>query len=84
MDKRRRSINRTIDMAFCRQMHDYIRLKTRKKITNCLYTRDIRANKVVARIAVYGRERVKTAGIRQLVDHKNVIVSGGNQMSRYG
>ena len=71
-------------MAFRGQMHDQIGLKTSEKVANCFRVSDIRPSKAIASMILYRLQRIETTSVGQLVDHKDMIVRGGNQMPHHG
>jgi hypothetical protein len=68
-----RTINGAINMAFCRKMHDHIRLEPLDDGPHPSPIRNVAAGKGVAG-AVGGRgQRIEVSGVGEFVDHQNLM-----------
>src|SRR5262245_19611285 len=63
-------VDRTIDMALRRQMHDRVRIETRKNVGDGRAIADIGVAEMITRMAMNRSKRGKIAGVGQLVDDK--------------
>ncbi|MNV50259.1 hypothetical protein D3C71_1422610 [compost metagenome] len=79
-DKGRRAINRTVDMAFRRQVHDHIRLILGKHPIQCRAIADIHLLERIAFAISNHRKRFQVAGVSQLIHHHHAVPRGFNNM----
>ena len=75
------TVDRAIDMAFGREMHDHVGLEPLEGILHGRGIGDIGADELVARIVLDRRERGEIAGIGQFVDHQHIVIGVGDQMA---
>src|SRR5215467_13164425 len=74
-------INRSVDMAFRRQVHDRVGAKTRKNVGDGRAIADVGEAEMIMWMALNRSERGKIAGIRQLVDDQHLMVGVSDKMS---
>ena len=77
-------VDRAIDMAFCRQMQDDVRLEVGQRRLHRRRVGDIRPNEPKARMVLHRHERIEIARIGELIDDKDMMVGGGDGMPHEG
>ncbi|VGQ12712.1 hypothetical protein SB5531_05089 [Klebsiella variicola] len=83
LDKRGRAINRTVHMAFCRQVHHDIRAEFAELGRHGSGIRDIGLGKRVAFAPGHRCQGFEVAGIGQAVHHADFIQGIFNDMTNY-
>src|SRR5262245_25652393 len=73
-------VDRTIDMALRRQMHDRVRIETRKNVDNSRPITDIGKAKMIPWMTLDRSKRGKIAGVGQLVDDKHLVIAMADEM----
>ena len=81
VDEFGRTVDRSVDMAFRRQMHDRVGIETRKNLGNGRTIADIGAAEAIARMTLHRSKRGEIAGIGQLVDDQHLVIGVTDEMS---
>ena len=84
LDEGRRPVDRAVDMALGRKMHDDVGLEARQRPTHRSTIADIGLNEREPRVARDRRQRGKIAGVGKLVEDQDLAVRGPNELSAYG
>ena len=80
VDEIGRAIDRAVDMALRRQMHDGIGIEASKRFGDGRTIADVGAAETKARMVLHRSERGEIAGIGQLVDDEHVVLGVADQM----
>jgi hypothetical protein len=73
-------VDRTVDMALRRQMHDRVGVKTRKNVEDSRAIADIGKAEMITRMTLDRSKRGKIAGVGQLVDDKHIVIGVADEM----
>ena len=81
VDEIRSLVDRSVDMAFGRQMDDRVGSHVADQAANVVAVGDVATNEAKAPIAGDRFERVEIAGIGQLVEDRDLVRRGCNQVA---
>ena len=84
LDKIRRTVNGTVDMGLGRQVHDRIGLEACEQGADGGLVDDIGLDELIAAVGRDAGQRLKVAGVSQLVQVEHFVLSVLNQVADQG
>ena len=84
LDERSRPVDRTVDMAFRRQMHDHVGLEISERRLHRSRIGNVGSEETKARMILDRLQRVEVARVGQLVDDEDIMAGRGEDMPHQG